>query len=266
MNNGYPNDVDEIQRQQAAAVHREGSPAPVRPRPVAPAWHTILLIAVLGGFAGLQELPGVAQRAAAQQPNRVLTYIVTIAFELFLVGYVWLLGLRLRKVPVREIIGGRWARFSDFLMDLAVALLFWIAAAAIIAGISLALRFNAAEAAKELLPQTRTELIMWPGLAVIAGFCVEFVFRGYFQRQFLAWTGSVAASVILQAAVFGIAHMYQGGKGVLVITIYGALFGILAAIRKSLRPGMIQHAGQDTISGIAGHFLTKFHYLQMLRF
>jgi len=31
----------------------------------------------------------------------------------------------------------------------------------------------------------------------------------------------------------------------ITITIYGALFGILAVMRKSLRPGMIQHAMQD---------------------
>jgi hypothetical protein len=39
------------------------------------------------------------------------------------------------------------------------------------------------------------------------------------------------------------------------------MFGILAAMRKSLRPGMLQHGTQDTVSGLAGALLTKLHYL-----
>jgi hypothetical protein len=35
-----------------------------------------------------------------------------------------------------------------------------------------------------------------------------------------------------------------------LIAAYGCLFGILAAWRKSLRPGMMAHAWQDLLSGI----------------
>jgi hypothetical protein len=54
--------------------------------------------------------------------------------------------------------------------------------------------------------------------------------------------------------------MYQGVKGVITISIYGARFGILAVVRKSLRPGMMQHAGQDIFSGIVGGILARRHY------
>ncbi len=50
---------------------------------------------------------------------------------------------------------------------------------------------------------------MWVILAVAAGICEEFMFRGYLQKQFLAITGSDAAAVVLQA-FFGVAHSYQG--------------------------------------------------------
>jgi membrane protease YdiL (CAAX protease family) len=66
--------------------------------------------------------------------------------------------------------------------------------------------------------------------------------------------------------VFGAAHLYQGGKAVIVISVYGAMFGILAAMRKSLRPGIMQHTAQDAMSGIAGMFLTKYKYLQIIKF
>jgi hypothetical protein len=36
----------------------------------------------------------------------------------------------------------------------------------------------------------------------------------------------------------------------LLITAYGAFFGILAHLRRSLRAGMFAHAWQDSVSGI----------------
>jgi uncharacterized protein len=92
------------------------------------------------------------------------------------------------------------------------------------------------------------------------------VFRGYLQRQCLALTQNVAAAVILQGLIFGTAHAYQGAKGVIVISVYGMLFGVLAAMRRSLRPGMLQHATQDGVSGIAYHFVSKLHHLPLIRF
>jgi membrane protease YdiL (CAAX protease family) len=229
---------------------------PARATAVAPAWHTIVFVIVLIGFSSLQSLPRFAAMAATE-PSRIPTYLLTVAFELLMLGYIWL-GLRRYKVPMRELIGGKWNRFSDFLLDVGVALIFWIAVVAMLAGLSFALHFKGEEAAKFLLPQTWTEVAVWIPVAVTAGFCEEFIFRGYLQRQCLALTGNVVAAIALQAIVFGIGHLYQGVKGVVVISIYGAMFGILAVMRKSLRPGMIQHAGQDTISGIAGFLLMKY--------
>ena len=53
-----------------------------------------------------------------------------------------------------------------------------------------------------------------------------------------------------QAAIFGLSHGYQGAKPMLVIAVYGLLFGLLAQLRGSLRPGMIAHAWQDVFSGV----------------
>jgi hypothetical protein len=47
----------------------------------------------------------------------------------------------------------------------------------------------------------------------------------------------------------------------ITITLYGALFGILAMMRKSLRPGMMQHAMQDAC---VPFFLRLANYLQKL--
>ena len=50
-------------------------------------------------------------------------------------------------------------------------------------------------------------------------------------------------------AVFGLMHAYQGWKDVSVICFLGALFGMVAAWRRSTRPGMIVHAMADIWGG-----------------
>lgn len=239
--------------------------SPARIPAVAPVWHTLVFVIVLVGISVAQSNPRFAAKAA-QLPSRIPTYIFTMCYEFFLLGYVWL-GLRLRRTAtLRGLIGGRWARWKDFWTDVGVAFVFWLAVLAVLSVLSSALHFNGNDAAKFLMPQTTAEVILWVVLAASAGFCEELVFRGYLQRQFLAFTQKTAAAVVLQGVIFGVAHGYQGAKAILVISVYGMMFGALAAIRKSLLPGMLQHATQDSVSGIASHFLTKFHHLPTLRF
>jgi membrane protease YdiL (CAAX protease family) len=92
---------------------------------------------------------------------------------------------------------------------------------------------------------------------VTAGISEETIFRGYLQKQFIAWTGSVPAGILLSAAAFGVGHIYQGAKASVVIGVYGLMFGVLAWRRGSMRPGMITHALHDTASGLAVRLLPK---------
>jgi hypothetical protein len=101
-----------------------------------------------------------------------------------------------------------------------------------------------------MLPHTNIEVALWMLVAITAGICEEGLFRGYLQRQLIAFTGNVPAGLILSAIVFGAGHAYQGLRSAALIAIYGLVFGILAQWRKSVRPGMIAHAWQDTLSGI----------------
>ena len=229
---------------------------------VAPVWHTAVFVVVLLGTSLLQALPRFAAKEA-HLPSRVPTYILTICYEFVLVGYVWL-GAWLRRTKLRDLIGGRWAQWKDFWTDVLVAFIFWLVILGVLTTLSYLVHFNGTEAASFLMPQTLREMILWVVLAVTAGFCEELIFRGYLQRQCLALTQNVAAAVILQGLIFGTAHAYQGARGIIVISVYGMMFGALAAMRKSLRPGMMQHATEDGISGIAYHFAAKFHRLPLI--
>jgi hypothetical protein len=223
--------------------------------PVAPVWHTTVFILLILGLSSLQA----AKLHLLEAHNRVETYLFGMVFEILLVLYVWLLGLRPQGKRLSDLIGGKWVRPMDVLRDIGVALLFWCAVIGFLVAMRFILGANAegTRAVKMLLPQTAAEMISYLALCVTAGFCEEFLFRGYLQRQFFAWSGRVEVAVALQAVVFGIGHLYQGWKGALTITLYGAMFGMLAVMRKSLRPGMIQHTMQDSFTGIVGSLLMK---------
>ena len=65
-----------------------------------------------------------------------------------------------------------------------------------------------------------------------------------------ALTGSAPAGILLSAAIFGAGHAYQGPRPAVLIALYGLMFGLLAHWRKTVRPGMMAHAWQDTMSGL----------------
>jgi hypothetical protein len=106
-----------------------------------------------------------------------------------------------------------------------------------------------------LMPHGPAELTLWVVLSVTAGICEETIFRGYLQRQFMALTNNAPAGILLSAAAFGAAHAYQGFRRVILIGVFGAMFGILAYWRRSVRPGMIAHAWQDTLGGVVGSLM-----------
>ncbi|HKS65783.1 MAG TPA: type II CAAX endopeptidase family protein [Candidatus Acidoferrales bacterium] len=224
---------------------------------VAPVWHTVLFIAGTIGLA-LTQANQTERMSKMMIRTRVPLYSAMIIFELILLLYVWI-GVWLAKKRLRDLIGGRWKCAADFWRDVGIAILFTIVVWGVLLVVGVLLGRNQAglEAVRMLIPRTAPEMALWVALSVTAGFCEELIFRGYLQRQFFALTGKIEAAVALQACVFGAAHLYQGWKGALTITVYGALFGALAAWRRSLRPGMIQHAGQDTIVGLVGGFAVR---------
>jgi len=229
-------------------------------RLVAPLWHTTVFIVVILGLSYMQARQQLGP-APVQLNSRLPLYVATILFELSLFLFVWLFGLRRTRTPLRALIGARWSSIGDVLRDVGVAATFWVIVAMVLLVVGKILGENTTglRAMKPLLPQGPLEMLVWAILCVTAGFCEEFIFRGYLQKQFLALTGSINAAILLQAVVFGMGHMYEGWKGVVSIIIYGALFGILASMRRSLRPGMIQHAGQDLFSRLVGSILEKRH-------
>ena len=237
----------------AIAAAPPALPPPIR-QPVAGYLHTtliVLLILLVGGITAWTSRT-IGLKASGTPMTH---YVQTIIWLWVLFGLVYL-GVRKSGVRLREVIGGRWETPEDFLLDVAIAFGFWIGSILILAALRYLLfpqTLDLKEATKSvgaLIPHGPRELVVWILMSISAGICEEFVFRGYLQRQFIALARSPAAGILLAAAVFSIGHLYQGFAQMAVIGVYGALFGILAYSRKSLRPGMMAHIWQDVLSGL----------------
>jgi len=225
-------------------------PARARGRLLAPLWHTGLLVAVLL-YASLNGSRGQHPLAAR---GKVLEYLWSMLWEWIMVGFTWL-GIR-KRTSLRELIGGRWARVEDFLLDVSIAAGFWFVALLVLGAGAKLMHLDQAgnlESMRRslgfLTPGSRLELAIWFFVSLSAGFCEEVLFRGYLQQQFSALTRSTLAGVLLSAVVFGASHGYEGAARMLLIGIFGFLFGLLAWGRKSLRPGILAHAWHDALSG-----------------
>ena len=102
---------------------------------------------------------------------------------------------------------------------------------------------------KSVLPQTRTEMAWFGGVSLTAGFCEEFLFRGYFLWVLAAWLGWWGAAA-LTLSIFALGHIYQGWSGVLRTGIVGGLFTLIVAIFGSLWPAIALHALVDLSNGM----------------
>jgi membrane protease YdiL (CAAX protease family) len=99
----------------------------------------------------------------------------------------------------------------------------------------------------DLLPRSRRERVVFVVVAITAGVCEEVLFRGFgiaYVRWL--WPGASRPFVILvTAAAFGFAHLYQGARGVLLTGAVGAYLAWLTLSTGSLLPAMAIHAFVD---------------------
>ena len=221
-------------------------------RPI-PYWHTAVLMLVLLLFSLGNAKSSQAVHAGHMH---VRIYLATMAYEWLLTAFVWW-GLHRSGGSLRELIGGRWRSVGDFVLDFVIAAGGWLGALMFLALAAVAMGMNHAsninDAQKQigfLAPQSTLEVVLWICLSATAGFCEEVLFRGYFQRQFTRllrnrWTALVVVSIL-----FGLGHGYEGAQRMLLIALLGFAFGLMSLLRKSLRPAMMAHTLQDTISGL----------------
>jgi CAAX protease family protein len=217
---------------------------------IAPSWHTATVIVFLLGIAGLSAWRGSLSPVGNVSGHaRLANYAVVFVWEWLTVAFIaW--GVRRRNFSLSSMISGSWPRAAAFFRDLGISILFLIGSNLVLGIIQFALKSRPNQAVRNLLPETPAEMVAWIFLAATAGFCEETIFRGYLQQQLGRMTRNATVGLVLQAVVFGICHGYQGIKQMITISVYGALFGLLAVRMRTLRPGMLAHFIQDSAGGL----------------
>ena len=231
---------------------------PPQPGLISPIWLTVLIVVLIlcNSLLGSSKLG-----AVSSQSSRLILYAGTFITQFVFIMLIWF-GIRSRGVRMRDLIGGRWQTVEDFLLDVGIAIGFWIVALSLLFVIRIALgtidlhnleksKDDALRLLSALAPHSYLEAVAFVALSVSAGLFEEIIFRGYLQRQFIALFRNAPAGIVASGAIFGLAHGYQGWRMMIAIGFFGIFFGILAYLRKSLRPGMMAHAFQDSIAGIA---------------
>jgi membrane protease YdiL (CAAX protease family) len=223
----------------------DGPTASHRQLEVAPRWHTAVALLIIFSVSGVGAYRHSLSPVGFAH-GKSLGYLSVIVMQWLTLAFICY-GVRQRGLAFPGLIDGSWPRWTSVLRDIVLAVGFIIVSAIILASVSHLLHAGNRDVLARLLPHTRIEIALYLLLCATAGFCEEIIFRGYLQKQFCAWTHSVSAGLILQAVVFGAAHGYQGPRLMVVITVFGLLFGLLAQGRQSLRPGMIGHFLQDAL-------------------
>ncbi len=110
------------------------------------------------------------------------------------------------------------------------------------------------EPVKEMIPHTNQEAREFVALSITAGICEEILYRGYLMLYIssaIAIEGMWLAA-LLSSLAFGLAHTYQGPKGVLRVSLLGLVFAGLYLLTGSIWLPIVLHAVIDLVSGSLG--------------
>lgn len=217
-------------------------------------WLIFFVLAVLLPWRGKARMKKLLARPQVGTMERLVLYASTIAFQWLAVAVVawraWIhgytateLGLTIHdraRVLVAAIVGAA-----------TIAALQWLNLRRV-GKLPLKARGRFQAIAERILPQSSLELLPYLALAMTAGLCEEFLYRG-FAMAVLTRTGvNIWAVVLVSAALFGLAHLYQGRSGFLATLIVGTVLGIARIAYDSLIPVLFWHTALDIVAGVAG--------------
>ncbi len=225
--------------------------------PVAATRHTWILLGILAAITLASARAQGGAPMGATGSGHLALYGSLIAAEWLLFYGAWR-GLKAYGTPPASLFGaslrtwrGRGLAVVWGLVALAgIRALAWAVHEALVrAGAPVAA--DAARVTSQMAPHGLVESIVWVVLAISAGICEEFVYRGYFLRQFSAWFGGPARGVLASALLFGLCHAYQGPWQVVVITLaYGLPMAVVAQRARGLGPTIVAHGLEDILSGL----------------
>jgi uncharacterized protein len=103
------------------------------------------------------------------------------------------------------------------------------------------------ERAGAILPDTIEERRWFAAISLGAGVSEELIFRGFLFYYFILWFPHINGleNALLTSVIFGLAHLYQGWKGILSAGVSGLILAGLFLLSGNLLLPMVVHAVGD---------------------
>lgn len=218
-------------------------------------WDFAIILLVLGvavPLLGRRRIRKLMEAASTTKTERLVLYASTIAFQWIVVALI------LWRTHARQIAP---AALGLALPRPGAALLAAVVLCALIlVNQTVALRRlkddpdNAAHGilphlARKVFPQDGPERVAFAALVLTVSICEEIIYRGFAQRVFQDWAASVAVAIVGSAAMFSLAHLYQGRRGLVSTFVVGLLFSIVRALTGTLAPASAAHFVADITAG-----------------
>ncbi len=106
------------------------------------------------------------------------------------------------------------------------------------------------ELALKIFPQNNDERLVFFSLVATVAVCEEFIYRGFVQHVFEDWSGGhVLVGILGSAVMFGLAHLYQGRRGLISTFTIGVAFSAVRLGTGSLVPPFAAHFVADLVAG-----------------
>ena len=214
----------------------------------------LLVLGVLVPWRGALRIKQLLARPRLETADRLAVYASTIAFQWLAVAVVaWRCSVRGLTAQELAIAAPDAERVAFTALALALGL-----GATQLAGIRRMARLPAQrrgflyQVAQRLMPQNTLEILVFIVLAGTVALCEEFLYRGFvFAALRRAGSESLVFATLGSSALFALAHLYQGPRGLRTTFVVGLLFAAARLWTGSLVPPMLAHLVVDLVAGLA---------------
>jgi uncharacterized protein len=217
-------------------------------------WLIFLVLAVLLPWRGRLRMKKLLAPERVSTMDRLVLYTSTIAFQWTAVAIVgwraWVHGFTLSELALVWPDKGKTVLLA-FTGSVLVGALQWLNLRRV-ARLDAPHRGFLQVLAERILPRTGIERLPYFALAVTAGLCEEFLYRGFAMAALQRAGLTVWVVVLVSSILFGMAHLYQGRAGLVSTMLVGAVFGSARIAYHSLIPVIAWHATLDAVAGLAG--------------
>jgi uncharacterized protein len=223
-------------------------------------WLIFFVLGVIFPWRGRARMKKLLAMPLVSSTERLALYASTIAFQWFAVAVVawrtWMHGFTASQLGL--IIHDRSRILIASIVGAATIATFQWLNLRRVGKIPVESRGPLQAIAERILPQSTVELLPYLALAITAGVCEEFLYRGFAMAALAHASLQAWAVVLISSVLFGLAHSYQGRGGVVMTLIIGTILGSSRIAYDCLVPAVFWHSAVDLVAGTAGpRYLTR---------